>query len=1021
MIHSIDPLEGIIKARIQEIAMATGLPPPPNGQVLSLVSALSQTENHDLHLQAIRHRDEALSSSPESYGNLCLQLGFLLVGSDQPQHIVQRIEPDQMEIWRQTDMATATRLQSDMNMWIPFGQMAGLVLKNALLRPPIKADGRPLVLDTNIANHVKETMLYGLSLNNSALRNVISSIIATTSVSPDGIQPYMHISNWPQLMPALIQHLQAAASNPNALQGGLSTIRKIMEDGPKEIPPQQLDALIPLLLQLFPSSDEGAKVAALQSIVNCLASGLVPSALVIQFSDYFNGLSALASDPSAKVRKWVCRSINVLLEHHTQYLAPHLPSICQFMMQATSSSNAASNEDEGNVAMEACEFWLLFATLDENVITSEMMDTVERLLPQLIPILLNSMVYSEDQRIDLIARNEMDMEEQQPQQAMKPVFHKSKRKHDGEGNADDDDEDDDDLDDDDNEWTLRKYAGASLDSLANLYGAAYVLPPLLPALQQGLASGDPWIQEASILALGAIAEGCQEEMSQHMNELFPYLMKLLTTPETPEYLPQVKSICAWTISRYGPWAVEQVQTGAQGHLLAQMTEVFLQRLQDRNRKVQVAVGSALGVLVESAGDLMTPYLEHIYPTLVSAMSRYQGRSLIIIFDTLGIIADYCGPAIGERELPKIFVPPMLQFLNTRLREDPTDRTVLPLMESLASIALSSGMNFQPYALETFENAMAVIEQMQLVLATADRVEEEEADPIICAVDLLDGLCEGLGVNFVALVSSSARYAQHFTTVLHTLCKHQVGGVRMSALALLGDLARNAPALILPALPQLLQEAIANLQPTTSSMHSSLCNNAVWAIGEICVQCGQNSAPIAPFANSLVQELISLLEGGTSIPGLPENSAACVGRLANVNPNFVAPDLPRFLVGWCEGMAKIVDPTERRDAFTGFCNAVYANPQAINESSSGAVGAISAILFAIVSWHVPQDHEAAETHDFLSGEYGFQAFPQTEAELGNRLLQLLRDIRTSVGEDLWQRVEGHLPVNVRRLLRETYQM
>jgi transportin-1 len=1027
----------------------SGLPPPPNGQVLSLVSALSQTENHDLHVQAIRHRDEALSSSPESYGNLCLQLAFLMVGSDHPETLIQRIEPSQMELWRQTDMTTALRLQSDPNLWIPFGQMAGLVLKNALLRPPIQSTGRPLSLEAGIANHVKETLLYGLSLNHAELRNVISSIIATSSVSPDGIQPYLHIGQWPQLMPALLHHLQPnnSSNNSNALQGSLSAIRKMMEDGPTEIPTHHLDALVPSLLHLFRSNDEASKVAALQSLVACLLSGVLPSALVVQFSEYLQGLSSLASDPSPQVRKWVCRSINTLLECHTQYIAPQMPSICHFMLQSTTLPQNVDTIDESSssVAMEACEFWLLVATLDESLMTSDMLETVERLLPQLIPVLLTNMVYSQEQRLELEVRNEMDMEdEEQPQKAMKPVFHRTKHKHDGQGgggggdhlgdqdveyNGDyEDDEDEDDLDDEDNEWNLRKYAGASLDSLANLYGAGPILPPLLPAVQQGLSSTDPWIQEASILALGAIADGCRDEMSAHMGELYPYLMNLLATPETPQNLPQVKGICAWTVGRYASWAVEQVQTGAQGHLLAQMTEVFLQRLQDRNRRVQVAVGSGLGVLMETAGDLMAPYLEHIYPALVSAMSRYQGRSLIIIFDTLGIMADFCGPAIGERDLPKIYVPAMLHVLNGLLRHDPTDRTLLPLMESLGSVSLACGMNFQPYALETFDNAMAVIEQMQMILATSDDIAaaEEEADPIVCAIDLLDGLCEGLGGNFTGLVASSSRYSQHFTTVLHALCKSQVPGVRMSALALLGDLARNAPSLIEPALPQLLQEAIANLEPTQHSMYSSLCNNAAWAIGEICVQCGENSTPFEPFAAALMQKLIALLMGNgmgrmTTIPGLAENAAACAGRLANVNPNFVAPELPRFLMGWCDGMAKISDPNERRDAFTGFCKTVYANPQAIQQASAKVADAISSIIFAIVSWHVPPEMHASEADDFLSGDFGFQPFPPTEVELGNRLAQLMRDIRSSVGEDAWKSVEHHLPVNVRRLLREGYQL
>lgn len=1009
--------------------MATGAPPPPNGQVLSLVSALSQTENHDLHVQAIRARDEALSGSPDTYGNLCLQLAFLMVGSDQPEHLLQRIEPSQLEIWRQTDMTTALRLQSDPLLWIPFGQMAGLVLKNALLRPPIQQTGRSLSLENEVSNHMKETLLYGLSLRHAELRNVISSIIATSSVSEDGVQPYLHIEQWPQLMPVLLQNLQPNnTNNTHAVQGALSTINKMMEDGPTEIPTQHLDALVPLLLHLFRSNDETAKVSALQSLVACLASGLVPSALVVQFAEYLNGLSQLATDPSPHVRKWVCRSINTLLEYHTQYVAPQLPSICQFMLQSTTLQPHNNYE---SVTMEACEFWLLFANLDEAEMTSAMLQTVEQLLPQLIPVLLNNMVYSEEQRLELQVRNELDQEEQ-PQQAMKPVFHRTKHKHDGHhdghGRGDDDedlDDDDDDLDDDDNEWNLRKYAGASLDSLANLYGAGPMLPPLLPALQQGLSSGDPWIQEASILALGAIADGCREEMSSHLGELYPYLMNILSTPEGPQTLPQVKSIAAWTVGRYATWAVEQVQTGVQGHLLAHMTEVLLMRLQDRNRRVQIAISSAIGVLMETAGDLMAPYLEHIYPVLVSVMSRYQGRSLIIIFDTLGIMADYCGPAIGEHDLPKIYVPPMLHVLNGLLKHDPTDRTLLPLMESLASVALTCGMNFQPYALETFDNAMCTIEQMQLLLVTTDTIAEEEADPIICAVDLLDGLCEGMGSNFAALVASSSRYGQHFTSVLHVLCKYKVAGVRMSALALLGDLARNSPSLIEPALPQLLQEAISNLEPSQHTMGHSLCNNAAWAIGEICVQCGENSAPLEPFAPTLLHQLIALLMGNgsgrvTAIPGLAENAAACTGRLANVNPNFVASELPRFLLGWCDGMAKISDPIERRDAFTGFCKAVYANPQAIQQAAANVADAISTILFAIVSWHVPSDFETG-AEDFLSGDYGFQPFPPTEAELGNRIGQLMRDIRSSVGEDTWNSVQNQLPVNVRRLLQEVYQI
>lgn len=1039
------------------------LPPPPSGQVLSLISALSNTANHDLHVQAIRARDDALSSSPDSYSNLCVQLGYLLVGSDQPSQLLQRLDPASMEQWKQTDMTSAVQLQQNEALWTPFGQMAGLVLKSALLHPPIMAvDQRSLCLMAPQADDVKATLLLCLGCQHAELRAVASSVIATCSVSADGLQPALHVQAWPQLIPTLLHNLQqqsdsntSAAAAMAVVEGSLATVRKIMEDGPNELNAEQLDALVPLLLRFLSSNDERSKVSALQSLIACHSDDMMPSSLVLHFSDYLGGISALAADPSLLVRKWVCRSIVTLLELRTEYVQEHMAAICQFMLQQTDTVYAHSQQQQPSfqqqttspsaVALEACEFWLTFANLDDSVCPTDMVETVGALLSQLVPTLLRNMVYLPEQRQELQAQNQLDQQEESQQHqagGMKPVFHKSRNKHggssggaggeddsDSDDDGDDDDGGDDDFDDDEgNEWTLRKCSAASLDSLANLYGAAAILPPLLPALEQGLSSADPWAQEASILALGAIADGCRDEMNAHMAQLHTYLMNHLAAPEGPATLPQVKCIAAWTVGRYASWAVEQVQTGAQGHLLAQMTEVFIGRLNDRNRKVQVACVSAFGVVMESAGDLMAPYLEPVFQAFVGCLSRYQGRSLVILFDTLGIMADFVGPAIAEGNLPGIFMPPMMQMWDGLAKNDPTDRALLPLMESIASIAMTSGMNFQPFALETFNNAMGMIEAVMLLLATSgdELIEnEEDADPIVCATDVLDGLTEGLGANFAALVSSSDRYGPQFSNILHTLCRHEIAGVRMSAFALLGDLARNAPSLLETALPLLLPVAISNVDP----IQFQVCNNAVWAIGEICVKCGGNPTLLEPFAVPLVQKLIGLLMGNGAgsgyrgIPGLAENAAATIGRLASVNPNFVASDLPRFLLGWCDGMAKISDPGERRDAFEGFIKAIYANPQCIQTAAANVSDAITSILFALVSWHMPPQEENDYEHisDILTGEYAFQPFPQHEAELGTKLVQLVREIKTSVGEEPWSKVQSQLPVNVRRLLREAYQL
>ena len=1074
-------------------------PPPPSAQALHLISALSNPEPANVHVQALRARDEALSASLASYGELCLQLAFCLVGCDNPQFMLSRVQS--LESWQQQDPQNFARLvQQDGQgfndtLWIPFGQMAGLVLKNALIRPPVSAEGHLMALESgSLADHLKETLLYALGCQNVALRSVASSVIATTAVSTRQIQPALHIRQWPHLVSTLIQHLQPAQDTTCIQEGSLSTLQKMMEDGPTQLDQEGLDALVPALLRfLNPSlSNEQAKIHALKTLSTCLALSQLPSSLVLHFSSYLEALSNLAiQDPSIEVRKWVCKSLVTMLEIRTEYIQAHLEPVARFLLDCTKGESV-------ELASEACEFWLTFSSLDESVVTPAMMDTIQAMLPQLIPVLLHCMVYQPEQRVEILARNELDLQSDR-NETLRPVFHRSRanassqpKQQPSMSQANDDDEDEDvdddgyeqddetgfdDADDDGHEWTLRKCAAASLDALANLYGAEPLLPTLLPELERALAqTTDPWIQEASILALGAIAEGCFEEMSPHLSQLHPYLMNHMetthnpssaqTNPPTPPSLPQVSCIAAWTLGRYAPWAVQQVQSGAQGHLLAQMTEVFMHRLTtDPNRRVQVAVCSALSQVVEAAGDLLTPYLPHIYRALASLLSptpRVSGRTLLLVLDLFGNLADCCGPSIAEGELPSIYMPPIMNLWNQLANQDPTDRTLLPLMECLASISMTSGKNFQPYALECFENSMGIIEAVQLILASNASMNagtssnnpldppivdnEEEADPIICATDLLDGLVEGLGSNFPALIASSQRFGGtsnplHFVTVVHTLCQHDLAGVRMSALALLGDLARSAPQVLEPVLSDLLQHSLlTNMDP----IQPTVCNNAVWAMGEICVRCqGLQPQPLEPFVPALMQNLIALLMGngvlgdsssggvngnhstgmhaprGCDIPGVAENAAACAGRLAKVNPAFVAPDLARFLMGWCDGMAKISDPDERRDAFQGFIQVLYTNPQAISQASVNVPDAVACILFAVITWHMPPQVSDRSIVLLNGGEYSFLPFPAHEVELQASVRGLVHDMKNFVGEEVWATVQRNLPVNVRRLLRENY--
>jgi transportin-1 len=685
-------------------------------------------------------------------------------------------------------------------------------------------------------------------------------------------------------------------------------------------------------------------------------------------------------------------------------------AISQFILNATGDEN----ED---VALEACEYWLVFSSLDETLCTDEMIDIVGSLLPHLLPTLVKSMIYPEEKKIELMEQNDIDERESEDRtQDVAPVFHKSKTKGGAGDNYDSDEDEDDGNYDEEKEWSLRTCAAASLDSLASGFGSDKTLPHLLPLLEQYLSNSDPWIREAGILALGAIEEGCGSEMNQHMQQLHPFLMNQVVEASN---LPQLVCISCWTLGRYTSWVVEQTASGSQPELMNNLVNAIIGRVLDKNKKVQVASVSALCVLIENSSDMIIPLLGPIYRTLVLALEKHSTRSLLVTLETFGSIAMTLGEASGEGHLPNLYVPSLIRMWFLKAKENPLDRSLLPLLESLSYITMNIGMSFQPWALETFDGALSTINACMIALSVSD-YSDEEADTIVCAVDLIDGLVEGLGVNFEQLVSSSNQYRDHFLEILRSLVGHDVESVRTSAFALMGDVAKHSPIILEDGMGVLITEAISCID----SMYPSCCNNAVWALGEILVKCRGNPAILQQYARDIVQNLIILLAGSSfdedenyyPISGLVENAATTMGRLSQCEPSFVAEDLPRFLNGWIDGCAKISDIQERFDAFSGLLLAIEKKPHVMHPTSPDISDKVTSILFAIVSWHIPENFMSSE---ILHGQYGFVNFPPDCVPLQQNIRIFLHKIKDLIGSELWNNIYAGLPINVRKLLKEQY--
>jgi transportin-1 len=122
--------------------------------------------------------------------------------------------------------------------------------------------------------------------------------------------------------------------------------------------------------------------------------------------------------------------------------------------------------------------------------------------------------------------------------------------------------------------------------------------------------------------------------------------------------------------------------------------------------------------------------------------------------------------------------------------------------------------------------------------------------------------------------------------------------------------------------QLLPVLIHNMQP---SFPPAVCNNAVWAVGEISVKI---SGGFGPYLESILPGLVAILDRSPAPPRmLLENTGLALGRLCLSCPEILAPHVAHFGPKLCVAISTVKDSCEEKDqAFLGLCHVIVANPQ-----------------------------------------------------------------------------------------------
>jgi len=309
-----------------------------------------------------------------------------------------------------------------------------------------------------------------------------------------------------------------------------------------------------------------------------------------------------------------------------------------------------------------------------------------------------------------------------------------------------------------------------------------------------------------------------------------------------------------------------------------------------------------------------------------------------------------------------------------------DKGLFPLLECFTSIAQALGVGFQQFAQPVFERCLRLMQGALMAERQAEAGAGEPPDKefVVCALDLISGMTEGMGSSIEVLVGKSP-----LPQMLLQCMRDSATDVRQSAFALVGDLAKACHAQLIPVLNEYLPVLTAQLLPELVSV----CNNASWAIGEITVKVGGD---IAPFVDPILQKLIPIMNRQSEglNKSLLENTAITIGRLGMAAPHLTAPHLETYVQAWCASLRSIRDDIEKEHAFVGLCSTIKINPR-------GPLCCLQQLLEAIASWSAPPP------------------------ELNEMLRQISLGYKNSIPAEQWSQFYATVPPEVARRLTERY--
>lgn len=741
---------------------------------------------------------------------------------------------------------------------------------------------------------------------------------------------------WPEVLHELLALVGNAPGDVSqtAQEAAMAALFKVCEDNRKILDrdyqgQRPLDVIIPKLIEFTSRESARVRSLALSSIHVFLPHR--PQALMASLDVFLSQLFNLSGDRDTEVRKMVCQSFSQLVEFAPEKLIPHMEGLVNYILIQQ------QNQEDPELALDAAEFWIVAGE------SQRLQQPLAPFMSKIIPVLLQNMIYEEDDVIRLMHDEDEDADTEDRAEDLKPQFAKAKsdklnaaKQGDQANGASQQEEDEDDLsegeiedsefgDDPEDEWTLRKCSAAALDVFSNVYHNP-IFEIILPYLKETLRHEQWPNREAAVLTLGAVADGCMDAVTPHLPELVPYLISLLNDAQ-----PVVRQITCWCLGRYSEWASHLSDPSQRVQFFEPMMEGILRRMLDNNKKVQEAAASAFASLEEKSDDSLIPYCEPILRQFVQCFGKYKDRNMYILYDCVQTLAECVMSELAKPHLVEILMPALIERYNQITDQS---RELFPLLECLGFIANAYGDAFSPFAAPLFQRCTKIIYQNleeSIASVNNEAIDEPDKDFLVTSLDLLSGIIQAIDPQTSGELVAHSQ--PRFFDLLSYCMQDPNYEVRQSSYALLGDCAINIFAHLEPFIPTIMPVLIKQLdldQIPDDDRHTgfSVLNNACWSCGEIAMN---EKVALAPYVEKVYHGLLAIVNNEEIIDSVNENAGMALGRLGLCCADHMAPHLGEYANPFLKSMNKIEFTREKASAFLGFNVVVMKNPQAMESS------------------------------------------------------------------------------------------